>query len=186
MTIFRKCETIRLIWQEKIEHQRISGVVFRQTAARLSLVLLIGVAFLGALLAAPVWAASATTIVLTQTGCQFLEPEQGYDHRFKTKQATDCVEINAESGADRLAEVKPLVLKPGRYVFRIKNRDVPYQLGFYLRASSRLVRAFRPKVVGGGIEQGETKEFEVELVAGKYLYSCPLNPTPDYPLTVKE
>ena len=132
------------------------------------------------------WAAEPRVIELTQTGCQFLEPEKDYDHRFKTKQATDCVLINAETGADRLAEAKPLVLKPGRYVFRVHNRNVPYQLGFYLRASSRLLRALKPKVVGGGIDEGESRDYEVTLVSGQYHYSCPLNPTPDYPLIVKE
>lgn len=183
--MLRFCKNSCFVRLDDFERKK-AAFVYRGAAARLSLVLLVGAAVLGMLFTAPGWADGATVIDLTQTGCQFLQPEQGYDHRFKTKQATDCVEINSETGADRLAEVKPLVLKPGRYVFRIQNRDVPYQLGFYLRASSRLIRALRPKVVGGGIEQGETKDYEVELVAGKYLYSCPLNPTPDYPLTVKE
>ncbi len=161
------------------------GFAYRQAAARLLLVWLTATVLV-LFVASPGWASAPRVIDLTQTGCQFLEPEQGYDHRFKTKQATDCVLINADTSADRLAEVKPLVLKPGRYIFRVINRDVPYQLGFYLRASSRLLRALRPKVVGGGIDVGESQDYEVELVAGQYLYSCPLNPTPDYPLLVKE
>lgn len=160
------------------------GFSYRQAAARLLLLWLMAGVFV-LLVASPGWAAAPKVIDLTQTGCQFLEPEQGYDHRFKTKQATDCVLINSDTSADRLAEAKPLVLKPGRYVFRVSNRDVPYQLGFYLRASSRLLRAVRPKVVGGGIDVGESQDYEVDLVAGKYLYSCPLNPTPDYSLIVK-
>jgi len=140
----------------------------------------------GPFIASPGSADEPRVIELTQTGCQFLEPEKSYDHRFKTKQATDCVLINAETGSDRLAEVKPLVLKPGRYVFRVRNRNVPYQLGFYLRASSRLLRALKPKVVGGGIDEGESQDYGVTLVAGQYHYSCPLNPTPDHPLIVKE
>ncbi len=161
------------------------GASYRQAAARLLLVWLMATVVV-LFVASPGWAAKPRVIDLTQTGCQFIEPERGYDHRFKTKQATDCVLINSETSTDRLAEVRPLVLKPGRYVFRVSNRDVPYQLGFYLRASSRLLRAIRPKVVGGGIEEGGSQDYEVDLVAGQYLYSCPLNPTPDYPLTVKE
>jgi hypothetical protein len=157
----------------------------RQAAARLFLVWLTA-SVLIAVVALPAWAAAPRVIELTQTGCQFLEPEQGYDHGFKTKQATDCVLINAETAADRLTQAKPLVLKPGRYIFRVRNSSVPYQLGFYLRASSRLLRALRPKVVGGGIDKGESKDYAVELTAGQYLYSCPLNPTPDYPLIVKD
>ncbi len=161
---------------------------FKFAAWRTTPGLAIGLAasFLGLFIVSPGWAAEPRVIELTQTGCQFLEPEKGYDHRFKTKQATDCVLINAVTGADRLAEVKPLVLKPGRYVFRVRNRNVPYQLGFYLRASNRLLRALKPKVVGGGIDEGESKDYAVTLVAGRYLYACPLNPTPDYPMIVKE
>ena len=32
---------------------------------------------------------------------------------------------------------------------------------------------------------GTTQEYEVELSEGEYLYSCPLNPTPDYRLVVR-
>ena len=131
-------------------------------------------------------AAAPTVIELTQTGCQFVEIEDGVDHGFKTRQAMDCVLINAETGTERLSNVKPLVLKPGEYVFRISNKNVPYQLGFYLRASSRLKVPFLPKIVGGGINQGDTKDYSVELKPGSYSFSCPLNPTPNYPLIVKE
>ena len=132
------------------------------------------------------FAANESVIELTQTGCQFLEPEQGYDHGFKTKQSTDCVLINAETGGDRLTQVKPLILKPGRYIFRVTNENVPYQLGFYLRASRRVMVPLKSKIVGGGVNLGKTKDFSIDLKPGSYLYSCPLNPTPDYPLIVKE
>ena len=130
--------------------------------------------------------AADKVIELTQTGCQFLEPERGYDHGFKTKQSTDCVLINAETGGDRLAQVIPLVLKAGRYVFRVTNKNVPYQLGFYLRASRRLMVPLKSKIVGGGVNLGDSKDFAIDLKPGSYLYSCPLNPTPDYPLIVKD
>ena len=139
--------------------------------------------FMGALSTA---AAAPTVIELTQTGCQFVEIEGGVDRGFKTRQAMDCVLINAETGAERLSNVKTLILKPGEYVFRVSNKNVPYQLGFYLRASNRLKVPFLPKIAGGGIDEGETKDYAIELTAGSYRFSCPLNPTPDYPLIVKE
>ena len=40
-------------------------------------------------------------------------------------------------------------------------------------------------VSGGGLTPGTTKNYIVELKEGEYLYSCPLNPTPDYRLVVK-
>jgi hypothetical protein len=127
--------------------------------------------------------AAPTVITLTQTGCQFLEPE-GVDHQFKTRQAADCKAINQQNGEARLNASPPLELKPGKYIFRVTNRDVPYELGFYLRGTG-LGRLTLPKVSGGGLTTGKTQDYHIDLKAGSYVYSCPLNPTPDYPLVVK-
>lgn len=128
--------------------------------------------------------AAVHVITLTQTGCQFLEPE-GVDHGFKPTSAADCKAINARTGTERLARAKTLVLKPGTYIFRVHNVNVPYELGFYLRGKG-LGRFTLPKVAGGGILPGMTKEYRVTLKEGEYLYSCPLNPTPNYHLVVKK
>ena len=127
----------------------------------------------------------ATVIELTQTGCQFVESENGRDHGFQTTGKADCEKINAETGAERLAEAKTITLKPGKYIFRVTNRNVPYGLGFWLRGDGLLGRATLPSVSGGGLDQGVTKDYEVTLKPGDYLYSCPLNPTPDYKLVVE-
>lgn len=124
-------------------------------------------------------------IVLTQTGCQFLEPERGVDHGFKTERKKDCIEINVKSGEARVSQAKKLQLKAGKYVFRVSNRDVPYELGFWLRGAG-LSRFIQPNVSGGGLTGGEVRDYAVELTPGEYIYSCPLNPTPDYPLVVTE
>ncbi len=126
-----------------------------------------------------------TIITLTQTGCQFLESEAGADHGFKTERKTDCIEINEKTGKDRLKKVAPLTVKPGKYIFRVTNKNVPYELGFWLRGAG-LARLLQPNVSGGGLTEGVTRDYSVELTPGNYAYSCPLNPTPDYPLVVKE
>ncbi len=123
-------------------------------------------------------------IELTQTACQFVESENGIDHGFATGSKSDCETINAESGDRRLAEAKVLELKPGRYVFRVTNEDVPYELGFWLRGEG-LGRFVKDSVSGGGLTAGKTLDYEIELTEGDYLYSCPLNPTPDYRIVVK-
>ncbi len=128
-------------------------------------------------------AAAPTVITLTQTGCQFLEPE-GQDHQFKTREKADCQTINKQNGAERLKASKPLELKPGKYIFRVTNQNVPYELGFYLRGSG-LGHLTLPKVSGGGLTTGKTQDYAIDLKAGSYVYSCPLNPTPDYPIVVK-
>ena len=136
------------------------------------------------------WAAQPQVIELTQTGCQFLESENGVDHGFKTAKKADCQAINGTTGAARLAEAKVLNLKPGKYIFRVTNRDVPYTLGFFLREHdynwiNPLHKLTKTAVSGGGLDMGTTQDFEVELEPGDYLYSCPLNPTPDYKLVVR-
>jgi len=123
-------------------------------------------------------------IKLTQTGCQFVEPE-GSDHQFETMSARDCNAINSKSGQKRLSASKTIALKPGNYIFRVTNKNVPYELGFYLRGTG-LGRLYLPKVSGGGLVMGKTQDYSITLKEGSYVYSCPLNPTPDYILEVKK
>jgi hypothetical protein len=129
-------------------------------------------------------ATEATVIDLTQTACQFVEVE-GVDHGFTSTKKADCEAINSQSGADRLAKSETLQLKPGKYVFRVKNENVPYELGFWLRGDGLVNRATLPSVSGGGLLEGATQDYEIELSAGEYVFSCPLNPTPDYKIVVE-
>lgn len=130
-------------------------------------------------------AAQPEVIELTQTACQFLESENGLDQGFRSTKAEDCDGINARTGNERLANAKVLSLKPGSYVFRVANKNVPYELGFWLRGASLVKRAVLPSVSGGGLTQGKVQDYAIELKAGEYVYSCPLNPTPDYKLVVR-
>ncbi|MGI9303445.1 MAG: hypothetical protein ACR2RB_12170 [Gammaproteobacteria bacterium] len=130
-------------------------------------------------------AAQPRVIELTQVGCQFTESENGTNHGFKTTSKADCEAINTRTGEERLARAKTLELAPGKYIFRVKNENVPYSLGFYLRGDGLVNYATLPKVSGGGLDLGVTKDYEIELKPGEYVYSCPLNPTPDYKLVVQ-
>lgn len=137
-----------------------------------------------ALLAATV-AAAPQVVELNQVPCQFLESENGVNHGYKSAKIQDCEAINAKSGKARLAKSKTLELKPGKTVFRVSNKDVPYELGFWLRGATLVSRATLPSVSGGGLVTGKTQDYEIDLKPGEYVYSCPLNPTPDYRLVVK-
>lgn len=128
--------------------------------------------------------AEPTVINFTQVGCQFIESEGGIDRAFKTRSAKDCERVNRDTAKARLGEAKPLVLKPGKYVFRILNKNVPYALGFWLRGSG-FGRLTLPSVSGGGLTLGKSQDYAITLKPGEYVYSCPLNPTPDYRLVVK-
>ncbi|MDQ7000179.1 MAG: hypothetical protein Q9M12_04750 [Mariprofundus sp.] len=122
-------------------------------------------------------------IVLTQTACQFVEAE-GADHHFNSKSADACRSINEASQDKRLKQAQTLYLKAGDYVFRVKNRDVPYELGFWLRGAG-ISRWTLPGISGGGIATGDVHDYTISLEPGEYRYSCPLNPTPDYVLIVE-
>jgi len=84
-----------------------------------------------------------------------------------------------------VAKARPLELKPGDYVFRVTNKNVPYELGFWLRGASAAGRLTLPSVSGGGLVPGKTQDYKIALKPGEYVYSCPLNTTPDYKLIVR-
>lgn len=152
-------------------------------------------AVLGGLLFAGVaaWtgqASAAEVIELTQTPCQFVEPEGGEKGFTSTKKA-DCVAINSKTGEERLAAQNVMTLKPGDYVFRVKNKNVPYPLGFWLREAdydwkNPVHKLTKVSVSGGGLTTGKSLDYKVTLTPGEYVYSCPLNTTPDYALVVTE
>lgn len=129
--------------------------------------------------------AAPRVITLSQVGCQFLESENEINYGYQPKSAADCERINKASGEERVARAKVLALPAGQYIFRVTNRDVPYELGFWLRGATLISRALLPSVSGGGLAPGVTQDYEITLKPGEYVYSCPLNPTPDYKLVVK-
>ena len=114
-------------------------------------------------------------IELTQTACQFVEPE-GTDHKYTSAQKSDCVAVNDESGGKRLAAVEPLVLKPGKYIFRVTNQNVPYELGYYLRAANTLKVPFSPKVSGGGLVTGRDQGLRDRVDRGRIRLFLPAEP----------
>ena len=132
----------------------------------------------------------AQVVELTQIGCQFVESENGVDHGYQPTKADDCKAITAKTSVERLWTAKVLRLKPGEYVFRVTNKNVPYPLGFWLRESdyqlgNPLHKLTKTSVSGGGLALGTTKDYAVNLEPGEYVYSCPLNPTPNYRLIVE-
>lgn len=128
-------------------------------------------------------AAEGKVIELTQTACQFIEPEHGMVHGYTAASKADCERINKETADARLEQAEVMTLAPGSYTFRVTNKDVAYPLGFWLRGEG-LGRLTLPSVSGGGLSTGATKDYEVELEPGEYVFSCPLNSTPDYKVVV--
>ena len=164
-----------------ITRKNVSINSYWRSATGFALLAVVGLSLSGTAVPA---ASQPTIVTLTQVGCQFLESENGVDHMYKTTKSADCKEINARTGRARLAKAKVLRLKPGRYIFRVTNKNVPYGLGFWLRGKG-FGRVTLPSVSGGGMDLGVTLEYKITLRPGEYLYSCPLNPTPDYRLVVE-
>ena len=118
--------TRRRLWPKQPgDRQNENGNLFKTLIAA-------GVAGFG-LAAQPSQAQEPVVIELTQTPCQFLESENGVDRGFSTTRKADCESINAATGSERLAKAKVLDLKPGTYIFRVSNKNVPYPLGSWLR-----------------------------------------------------
>lgn len=137
------------------------------------------------LLLPPLTQAAPQVVELTQVPCQFLESERGVNQGYKSSKIQDCEAINDKTGKKRFEQSVILRLNPGKTIFRVKNRDVPYELGFWLRGATLLSRATLPSVSGGGLTLGKTQDYVIDLKPGEYVYSCPLNPTLDYRLVVK-
>ena len=161
------------------------------TTSRLPGAAIAGALFVAAAAFAPQARAAddAKVINVTQVPCQFLEPEGTNRDNTTTKKA-DCVAINDKTGKMRVDESKVLKLTPGKYIFRVTNKDVPYEVGFWLRTKgydwkNPIDKLTKTSVSGGGLTEGKTKDYEVTLKPGDYVYSCPLNPTPDYALIVE-
>ncbi len=137
------------------------------------------------------WARTPKVVTFTQVACQILEAENGVNHNFETTRRADCERINAQTRNKRLADARPIKLKPGSYIFRVTNMDVPYELGFWLREKdydwrNPIHKLTKVSVLGGGLMNGQTRDYLVELQPGRYIYSCPLNTTLNYELIVSE
>ena len=127
------------------------------------------------------FSAEQMVIKLTQTPCTIIEAEKN-PLTYNVKNSDDCERINQKTVKER--PFKSIHLKPGKTIFRVTNKNVPYELGFWIRG--RGVKRFSlPSASGGGLMTGKTQDYVIDLKPGKYLFSCPLNPTPDYPLVVK-
>jgi hypothetical protein len=148
--------------------------------------LLLGLTGILSLAAISIGAQAAQVVELTQVPCQFIESEQGVDHGYRSQSKADCEAINDQSAEVRLSQAETINLKPGDTIFRVTNKSVSYALGFWLRGEGLIGYASLPSVSGGGLTTGTTRDYKITLKPGAYIYSCPLNPTPNYRLVVSE
>ena len=83
-----------------------------------------------------------------------------------------------------------LTLKPGSYIFEVKNKNVDKALGLVVAPADAEGKAgvhIKEGYLAKTIEKGESARSQVvTLEPGTYKYFCPLNPTPEYTIVVKE
>ena len=86
-------------------------------------------------------------------------------------------------------ETTELTLKAGEsYIFEVTNSGVDHKVGFVVAPEGKtdqenhISNAYLTKTIKDG-ESAQSKV--VTLEKGEYVYFCPLNPTPQYKITVK-
>ena len=85
---------------------------------------------------------------------------------------------------------KEVTLKEGSYIFEISNNNVGHKVGFVLVPKGKDIsnpeNHIKTAYVTKAVENNTTETSKVSnLTTGEYIYFCPLNPTPQYKLTVK-
>lgn len=106
----------------------------------------------------------------------------------KAKAEVTIVELTQTPGA---FTTESLELAAGQYQFKVANDGVDHEVGFVIqRAADKdadLMKTAIPEAfVTAPVKPGETQSTQVvTLTPGEYVYSCPLNPTPHYTITVK-
>lgn len=85
--------------------------------------------------------------------------------------------------------VKELTVSPGEYVFEVVNNGIDHEVALVLAPEGKTEKAdhIQAAYLKKTVNNGESASSNVvNLTPGTYVYFCPLNPTPQYKLTVKE
>lgn len=104
-----------------------------------------------------------------------------------TKEVAQVKTVNLEQTNGEFTQ-KHITLNEGTYVFEIANNNVDHEVGFVLAPKGKTEPENHIKaayVTSPVPTNGTSKTQEVVLTKGEYVYFCPLNPTPEYTLTVK-
>ncbi|WP_303316437.1 cupredoxin domain-containing protein [Flavivirga abyssicola] len=85
---------------------------------------------------------------------------------------------------------KALTLSEGSYVFAVSNNHAAKEVGLVLvpkgKDASKPENHIKTAYVTTVVKEGKVEKTNVtKLTKGEYVYFCPLNPTPQYTLTVK-
>lgn len=125
-----------------------------------------------------------TFFALALLGTQHLFAQKAMvaDHKMTAKDVT-VIHLTQTEGQ---FETQALNLRPGKYIFEVTNDGVDHEVAFMLTKAETPKQGIKEAGLPKMLKKGETqKSGVVELTTGTYLYNCPLNPTPQYTLTVE-
>ena len=109
-------------------------------------------------------------------------------HKMEKAAAVTVIQLSQTPGE---FNVKGLTLSPGQYQFEVTNATVDHEVGFVIQKAADkdadlMATAIKSSFTTAAVAPGATQSSGVvNLTPGEYVYSCPLNPTPKYTITVK-
>lgn len=102
-------------------------------------------------------------------------------------QEPQVIKLSQVDGKFTKSELK---LKPGAYIFEVTNKKVDREVGLVvanLNEDGAAGEHIKEGYLSNAINKGETARSQVVVLEeGSYKYFCPLNPTPEYNITVSE
>jgi len=126
----------------------------------------------------------ATNAVQAQTVMAKKDNMKSEMHKHADHAEPTVIKLSQTPGA---YTTQSLDLKPGAYIFEITNENVDHPVAFFLTTTDDTKTPVKNSMLDGGVVQGNSAQSGVvHLTAGNYKYSCPMNSTPQYNLTVKE
>ena len=115
--------------------------------------------------------------------------KKGHKKSMKAKtEMMDMVKTVSLEQTDGEFTQKGLTLSEGTYVFEVANTGIDREVGFVLMPKGKkgpenhIKEAYVTETVK---TNSKSSSQEVKLTKGEYIYFCPMNPTPEYKLTVK-
>lgn len=115
-------------------------------------------------------------ITLSLRRCSFAAAEPNW----QAEPDSTCRLVN--QGSVHLRTQQAIVVHPGEYEFVVENQAFDRGLGLWLRREDD---PNIPVITGGGAALDGNNRWHAELLPGRYIYSCPLSPTPDYLMIVR-
>ena len=105
---------------------------------------------------------------------------------FAQKKEAKVVKLTQVEGA---FTKEKLNLKAGEYVFEVHNKNVGKAVGLVIAPATEEGKAgehIKEGYLAETVTKGNSSQSKVvTLKPGTYKYFCPLNPTPEYTITVK-